>query len=87
MRLPTEAQWEYAAKANQAESVNKLENLVNNANCEGCYKWGNTQSTPVAQFSANTLGLHDMQGNVWEWTEDCYTASGESCEERTVRGT
>ena len=86
LRLPTESEWEYAAKANQAEAVNKLENLVNNANCEGCYKWGNTQSTPVAQFPANTLGLHDMQGNVWEWTKDCYTETGERCEERAVRG-
>ena len=90
LRLPSESQWEYAAKASHWDA----QNAGNKANCEGCYKWDNKESVPVGQFPANAIGLHDMQGNVWEWTSDCYTdfyaqqesAPQASCDNRAVRG-
>ncbi len=95
LRLPSESQWEYAAKASNWDA----QNAGNKANCEGCYKWDNKESVAVGQFPANALGLHDMQGNVWEWTADCYTdayapqesapqegALQASCSNKAVRG-
>jgi formylglycine-generating enzyme required for sulfatase activity len=86
LRLPKEAEWEYAAKANRVNSLSENKAIFNLANCEGCYRWGNTETTPVAQFPANSFGFYDMQGNVWEWTDDCYKASTEGCQQKTVRG-
>jgi len=90
LHLPSESQWEYAAKASRWDT----QNAGNKANCEGCYKWDNKESVPVGQFPANAFGLHDMQGNVWEWTSDCYTefytpkasAPQNSCDNKAVRG-
>jgi formylglycine-generating enzyme required for sulfatase activity len=86
LRLPKEAEWEYAAKANRVDSLSDNKAIVNLANCEGCYRWGNTETTPVAQFPANSFGFYDMQGNVWEWTDDCYKASTKGCQQKSVRG-
>jgi len=73
-RLPSEAEWEYAARAGTTTEYswgNKIGN--NNANCDGCgSQWDNKQTAPVASFSANQFGLYDMHGNVFEWVEDCY---------------
>jgi formylglycine-generating enzyme required for sulfatase activity len=69
-RLPTEAEWEYAARAGNNRlrpvSIEKLKD----------YAWRFQNSGdiphPVASLKANAFGVHDMLGNVWEWVADWY---------------
>jgi len=74
-RLLSEAEWEYAAQAGSGrEQVAQAG--ANQANCDGCgSRWDNKQTAPVGSFAANAFGLHDMLGNVWEWTADCWNES------------
>ena len=72
-RLPSEAEWEYAARAG-TETAYSWGNEIgsNRANCDGCgSQWDDEMTAPVGSFGANAWGLHDMHGNVWEWVEDC----------------
>lgn len=92
--LPSEVQWEYAARATTTSPFAFGNDLTQKARCEGCDAWSQTQSLEVKQFQANQFGLYDMHGNVWEWVGDCYTSSynpsdtapSETCEKRIARG-
>lgn len=79
-RLPTLAEWEYAARAGTKTNYgipapggsNDIAGK-NLANCDGCgSRWDNQKTAPVGSFPSNDWGLHDMHGNVWEWLTDCF---------------
>jgi formylglycine-generating enzyme required for sulfatase activity len=100
-RLPSEAEWEYAARGGTrtvwwwGDAISS-----NDAACEGCgNQWDDKQPAPVGTFFPNPFGLFDILGNVWEWTEDCWNlnyegapvdgspwTSGKWCHVRTIRG-
>lgn len=71
-RLPSEAEWEYAARGG---TTTKFpwgdEKGRNQANCRDCgSQWDNRMTSPTGSFSPNGYGLYDMTGNVYEWCQD-----------------
>lgn len=98
-RLPSEAEWEYAARAGTTTprpwgANNSFEGVSISLTCDNAnvydittqqvhrFRWPYARCTdgfvdvaPVASFPANAFGVHDMIGNLWEWTADCFTAS------------
>ncbi|MEK8020315.1 MAG: SUMF1/EgtB/PvdO family nonheme iron enzyme [Candidatus Parabeggiatoa sp.] len=72
--LPSEAQWEYAARAGTDTDYwwgNEIGQ--NRAVCYKCgSQWDNKQTAPVGSFEPNPFGLYDTVGNVWEWCADAW---------------
>jgi serine/threonine-protein kinase PpkA len=94
-RLPTAAEWEYAARGNTTSSYwwgNNEDDAQERANCRrGCKSfWAsffNNKTQPVGSFPPNDFGIHDTAGNVAEWVNDCADKTpATACLKRAVRG-
>jgi formylglycine-generating enzyme required for sulfatase activity len=72
-RLPSEAEWEYAARGGTSTAVWWGSGVgARHANCRECSTGESEQTFPVGTYKANPFGLYDTAGNAAEWVEDCW---------------
>jgi formylglycine-generating enzyme required for sulfatase activity len=98
--LPSEAEWEYAARAGTKTPFywgERAEDGCDYENAAGC-RTSAGSTAAVGSYKPNPWGLHDMLGNVWQWVEDCYVNNYDvaprdgnaitikDCNSRVVRG-
>ena len=82
-RLLSESEWEYVARAGTTGPFHTGSTIsTDQANYNGGYVYGSgregvyrKRTVPVGSFGSNAFGLHDVHGNVWEWTDDCWNES------------
>ena len=85
-RLPTEAEWEYAARAGSVTRFAFGDRIT-----AAAARFAGTRTDPVGSYTANAFGLFDMHGNVWELTQDCFVDTYDqplpaTCSYRVQRG-
>ena len=98
-RLPSEAEWEYAARAGTTTPFYWGGAVGSgNANCADCGPGGGKQTMPVKSYKPNAFGLYEMAGNAAEWIEDCWNPNYKgapsdgsawtlgACDQRVLRG-
>lgn len=90
-RLPNNAEWEYACRAGTKKDYAWGDDPAQGQGKANFYgsgtEWSGKRTAPVARFAANTWKLHDLNGNVSEWTSDCAKGTTEAhCGARALRG-